>query len=55
MELARKELSKLHPADIAELYKDLDLEEAEFLFRQLDGEKSADVRWSLTRTTAISC
>ena len=27
---ARKELADLHPADIAELYQDLDLEEAEF-------------------------
>ena len=45
--LARTELAKLHPADIAELYQDLDLDEAEFLFRQLDGEKDADVLMEL--------
>lgn len=35
-EAAREELADLHPADIAELYRDLDLEEAEYLFRLLD-------------------
>ena len=44
---ARRELEKLHPADIAELYQDLDLEEAEFLFRLLDDETSADVLMEL--------
>lgn len=44
---ARKELASLHPADIAELYNDLDLEEAEFLYRLLDAEASADVLMEL--------
>lgn len=44
---AREELSNLHPADIAELYQDLDLEQAEFLFRLLDEEKAADVLMEL--------
>ncbi len=44
---ARKELATLHPADIAELYNDLDLEEAEFLYRLLDAETAADVLMEL--------
>ena len=44
---AREELSDLHPADIAELYRDLDLEEAEYLFRLLDEETQADVLMEL--------
>ncbi|MDE6484726.1 MAG: magnesium transporter [Duncaniella sp.] len=40
---ARRELADLHPADIAELYQDLDLEEAEYLFKLLDEETAADV------------
>lgn len=44
---ARKELTELHPADIAELYQDLDLQEAEFLFKLLDEEKAADVLMEL--------
>lgn len=30
IEIARKELEGLHPADIAELYQNLNLKEAEF-------------------------
>jgi magnesium transporter len=45
---AQKELSLLHPADIAELYNDLDLEEAEFLYRLLDDETAADVLLELS-------
>ncbi len=44
---ARKELATLHPADIAELYQDLDLDEAEFLYRLLDVETAADVLMEL--------
>ena len=33
----------MHPADIAELCNDLTLEEARFLYRQLDDERAADV------------
>ncbi|MDE6377546.1 MAG: magnesium transporter, partial [Duncaniella sp.] len=44
---ARRELSDLHPADIAELYRDLDLTEAEYLFRLLDEEAQADVLMEL--------
>ncbi|MDE6491267.1 MAG: magnesium transporter [Muribaculaceae bacterium] len=44
---ARRELQDLHPADIAELYQELDLDEAEFLFRLLDDETAADVLMEL--------
>ncbi len=36
-------LKELHPADIAELYEKLDLEESRFLYLLLDDEKAADV------------
>jgi len=36
-------LQDLHPADIAELCNDLDLEEARFIYRLLDNETAADV------------
>ncbi|MBD5229356.1 MAG: magnesium transporter [Bacteroidales bacterium] len=44
---ARAELEQMHPADIAELYQDLDLEEAEFLYRLLDEDTRADVLMEL--------
>ena len=44
---AREFLAELHPADIAALYQDLDLVEAEFLYRLLDSEKAADVLMEL--------
>ena len=44
---ATAELASLHPADIAELYQDLDLDEAEFLYSLLDEEKAADVLMEL--------
>ena len=44
---AREELAEMHPADIAELYKNLDLPEFEFLYRLLDEEKKADVLMEL--------
>ena len=44
---ARCELDEMHPADIAELYKDLDLQEAEFLYRLLDADKAAEVLMEL--------
>jgi len=40
---ARRELADLHPADIAELYQELNLEEAEFLYKLLEEETAADV------------
>ena len=40
--LLQEKLSKMHPADIAELCNELDEEEAHFLYRQLDNEKAAD-------------
>ena len=46
-ERARTELASLHPADIAELYRNLDLEEAEYLFKLLDEEQAADVLMEL--------
>jgi len=44
---ARLQLSDLHPADIAELYRNLDIDQAEFLYRLLDDEKAADVLMEL--------
>lgn len=44
---ARKELKELHPADIAELYQSLDLEEAEYLYKLLDEDTAADVLMEL--------
>ncbi len=44
---ARRELADLHPADIAELYQELDLAQAEFLFKLLDEDKAADVLMEL--------
>ena len=44
---ARKELKDLHPADIAELYQNLDLEEAEYLYKLLDEDTAADVLMEL--------
>lgn len=44
---ASKELSELHPADIAELYQELDLDEAEFLYKLLDDDVAADVLMEL--------
>ena len=46
-EAARTVLADLHPADIAQLYNDLNLEEAEYLYRLLDGDKAADVLMEL--------
>lgn len=44
---ARRVLDDLHPADIAELYQDLDLDQAEFLYKLLDEETAADVLMEL--------
>ena len=44
---AREELAGLHPADIAELYQNLELDEAEYLYKLLDEEKAADVLMEL--------
>lgn len=44
---ARAELEKLHPADIAELYQNLDIAQAEYLFSLLDEETAADVLMEL--------
>lgn len=46
-EAARKELADMHPADIAELYQDLNLEEAEYLINLLEGDMAADVLMEL--------
>lgn len=46
-EAARSLLESLHPADIADLYQDLDLDEAEYLFKLLDDETAADVLMEL--------
>ena len=47
IDMATVELADLHPADIAELYQDLNLDEAEFLYSLLDEEKAADVLMEL--------
>ena len=44
---ARAELATLHPADIAELYKSLDIDEAEYLYGLLDPDTAADVLMEL--------
>lgn len=44
---AREMLADLHPADIAELYRGLDLAEAEYLYRLLDDDKAAEVLMEL--------
>jgi len=44
---AREEVAELHPADIAELYQDMNIDEAEYLLRLLDEEKAADVLMEL--------
>ncbi|MBD5182244.1 MAG: magnesium transporter [Bacteroidales bacterium] len=43
----RDELEDLHPADIAELYQQLELDDAEYLFSLLDEETAADVLMEL--------
>ena len=42
-----EELEEMHPADIAELYNNLDLEDFDYLFKLLDEEKRADVLMEL--------
>ena len=44
---ARALLQGLYPADIAELYQDLNLQEAIYLYLLMDGEKAADVLMEL--------
>lgn len=44
---AKALLKDLHPADIAELYQKLDLQEAIYLYLLMDGEKAADVLMEL--------
>ena len=46
-EAARSELADMHPADIAELYQELDLDAAEFLYKLLDDDTAADVLMEL--------
>ncbi len=40
---AYKMIADLHPADIAEIYNELNIEEARFIHIMLDGDKAADV------------
>ena len=44
---AMHELADMHPAEIAELYQELDIDQAESLFNLLDGETAADVLMEL--------
>ena len=46
-EAARKAIADLHPADIAELYQNLEIDEAEFLYSLLDEDTAADVLMEL--------
>ncbi len=46
-EKAAATLKDLHPADIAELYKELTLKEAIYLYLLMDGDKAADVLMEL--------
>ena len=50
---ARELLDELHPADIAELYNDLDLDQAEYLYKLLGGDKAADVLGHDTQLTGL--
>ncbi|MFB6318021.1 magnesium transporter [Saccharicrinis sp. FJH54] len=47
-EQALKMMESLHAADIADIYDELSIEEARFLYLLLDGEKAADVLIELT-------
>ncbi len=40
---ARQLMAELHPADIAEIYDELDMDEAKFLFLLLEGETASEV------------
>ena len=40
---ALEKLEALHPADIAEIYEGLSIEEAKYLYLLLDPEKASDV------------
>lgn len=44
---ARAELQDMHPADVAELYQDLNVDQAEYLFKLLDEETRAAVLMEL--------
>lgn len=44
---AHQLLADLHPADIADLYQELNLDEAEFLYKLLDDDVAADVLMEL--------
>lgn len=44
---ARELLKDLYPADIAEIYQKLDLQEAIYLYMLMDGEQAADVLMEL--------
>lgn len=46
-EAARAEIADLHPADIAELFQQLDSEQAEYLFKLIDEDSAADVLMEL--------
>ena len=46
-EAAHAELADLHPADIAELFQQLDTEQSEYLFKLLDEDTAADVLMEL--------
>lgn len=46
--LAMTRIKDLHPADIAEIFNELDPDESAFLYNLLDSEKSADVLVELT-------
>ncbi len=41
--LALTKINTLHPADIAEIFSELDPDESNYLYHLLDSEKSADV------------
>lgn len=44
---ALQELEGMHPADLAELYQSLDLDEAEYLYKLLDDDTAAEVLMEL--------
>ena len=48
---AQEVLHELYPADIAELYQELNLQEAIYLYLLMDGDKAADVSPSVSSIT----
>jgi len=53
-DMVRQVLGELHPADIAEIYEELTLDEAKFTFHLLDHELAADVLAELEKAWQVA-